>query len=124
MTERLVSVAVPIPAVAVRELVYDANGQVVKAPRDPKRRRTPSVEPVAVAAELEPGQTRKETEGVFVMRNGIAEFIPIKLGISGDKYFEVKDGLKPGDQVVTGPYNSVRTMADGDPVKVEPPKSR
>jgi HlyD family secretion protein len=116
--------AVPIPAVAVRELVYDANGQVVKAPRDPKRRPTTSVEPVAVAAELEPGQTRKETEGVFVMRNGIVEFVPIKLGISGDKYFEVKDGLKPGDQVVTGPYNSVRTMADGDPVKVEPNKGR
>jgi HlyD family secretion protein len=116
--------AVPIPAVAVRELVYDANGQVVKAPRDPKRRPTTSVEPVAVAAELEPGQTRKETEGVFVMRNGIAEFIPIKLGISGDKYFEVKDGLKPGDQVVTGPYNSVRTMADGDPVKVDATKGK
>src|SRR4029079_1233507 len=50
-------VAVPIPAVAVRELVYDANGQVVKEPRDPKRRRTaPStgsaVETVASAAEL------------------------------------------------------------------------
>jgi HlyD family secretion protein len=116
--------AVPIPAVAVRELVYDVNNQIVRAPRDPKRRRTPSVEPVAVAAELEPGQTRKETEGVFVMRNGVVEFIPIELGISGDKYFEVSKGLKPGDQVVTGPYNSVRTMADGDPVKVEPPKTR
>lgn len=116
--------AVPIPAVAVRELVYDVNNQIVKAPRDPKRRRTPSVEPVAAAAELEPGQTRKETEGVFVMRNGTAEFVPIELGISGDKYFEVSKGLKPGDQVVTGPYNSVRTMADGDPVRVEPPKAR
>jgi HlyD family secretion protein len=116
--------AVPIPAVAVRELVYDTNNQVVKAPRDPKRRRTPSVEPVAAAAELEPGQTRKETEGVFLMRNGVADFVPIELGISGDKYFEVSQGLKPGDQVVTGPYNSVRTMADGDPVKVEPPKGR
>jgi HlyD family secretion protein len=117
-------VAVPIPAVAVRELVYDVNNQIVKAPRDPKRRRTPSVEPVAAAAELEPGQTRKETEGVFVMRNGTAEFIPIELGISGDKYFEVSTGLKPGDQVVTGPYNSVRTMVDGDPVKVDPAKGR
>jgi HlyD family secretion protein len=112
--------SVPIPAVAVRELVYDANNQVVKAPRDPRKRPAgSSVEPVAAAAELEPGQTRKETEGVFVVRNGSVEFVPIKLGISGDKYFEVKDGLKPGDQVVTGPYNSVRNMADGDPVKVD-----
>jgi hypothetical protein len=29
--------------------------------------------------------------------------------------------LKAGDQVITGPYNNVRTMNDGDPVRVQPP---
>jgi HlyD family secretion protein len=118
--------AVPIPAVAVRELVFDANNQVVKAPVDPRKRRTTSssVEPVAAAAELKPGETRKETEGVFVLRGGKVEFVPIKVGISGDKYFEVTTGLKAGDQVVTGPYNSVRGMADGDSVKVDTTKAK
>jgi HlyD family secretion protein len=114
--------AVPIPSVAVRELTYDANGQVVKSPIDSKRRRRSStVETIASAAELKPGQTRKETEGVFVFRDKEkrVEFLPIKMGIAGDKYFEVLSGLKPGDQVVTGPYNSVRNIADGDPVKVD-----
>jgi HlyD family secretion protein len=111
-------VSVPIPAVAVRELVYDANGQVVKEPRTDKRRRS-TVEPVAAAAELKPGQTRKEVEGVFLVREGHAEFLPIKMGIAGDKYFEVLNGLKNGDQVITGPYNSVRNMADGDLVKID-----
>jgi HlyD family secretion protein len=112
-------VSVPIPAVAVRELVYDTNGQVVKTPPPDKRRRPNRVEPVASAAELKPGQTRKETEGVFVVRNARAEFLPIRMGIAGEKYFEVLSGLKPGDQVITGPYNSVRGMADGDLVKVD-----
>jgi HlyD family secretion protein len=118
--------AVPIPAVAVRELVYDANNQIVKAPVDPhKRRPTSSVEPVAAAAELKPGETRKETEGVFVLRgSNKVEFVPIKVGISGDKYFEVTTGLKSGDQVVTGPYNSVRGMTDGDSVKVDTTKGK
>lgn len=110
-------VAVPIPAVAVRELVFDANGQVIKEPRTDKKKRTPEV--VASAAELKPGQTRKETEGVFVVRDGKAEFLTIKMGIAGDKYFEVLSGLKEGDQVITGPFNSVRGMADGDLVKVD-----
>ena len=114
---RTAVVSVPIPAVAVRELVYDANGQIVKEPKTDKRRRTP--EPAAAAAELKPGQTRKETEGVFVVRDGKAEFLPIKMGISGDKYFEVLSGLKEADQVITGPYNSVRGMADGDLVKID-----
>jgi HlyD family secretion protein len=118
--------AVPIPSVAVRELTYDANGQVMKEPTDSKRRRRGSsngstLDPVASAAELKPGETRKETEGVFVVRDKSknVEFVPIKLGIAGDKYFEILSGLKPGDQVVTGPYNSVRNIADGDPVKVD-----
>jgi HlyD family secretion protein len=117
--------AVPIPSVAVRELTYDANGQVIKEQKDPKRRRRSGggsvVDPVASAAELKPGETRKETEGVFVVRDKSknVEFVPIKLGIAGDKYFELLSGLKAGDQVVTGPYNSVRNIADGDPVKVD-----
>jgi HlyD family secretion protein len=117
--------AVPIPSVAVRELTYDANGQVIREPKDNKLRRRNSsgsvVDPVASAAELKPGETRKETDGVFVVRDKSknVEFVPIKLGIAGDKYFEIVSGLKPGDQVVTGPYNSVRNIADGDPVKVD-----
>jgi HlyD family secretion protein len=119
-------VSVPIPAVAVRELVYDGNGQIVKEPRDDKRRRgsSNSVEPVAAAAELKPGQTRKEVEGVFVVRDTRAEFMPIKMGVAGDKYFEVLSGLRSGDQVITGPYNSVRGMADGDLVKVDNAKKK
>jgi len=109
--------SVPIPAVAVRELIYDANGQIVKQPRDEKRPR--GVEPVAAASELKPGQTRKETEGVFVIHDTKAEFVPIKMGIAGDKYFEVLNGLKAGDLVITGPYNSVRGLKDGDQVKVD-----
>src|SRR3954471_2236125 len=72
-------VGVPIPAVAVRELIYDANGQVVKEPKTDKKRRVaadPST-PAAAAtslSDLKPGQTRKEAEGVFAVRDGKAEF--------------------------------------------------
>ena len=118
-------VSVPIPAVAVRELIYDANGQVVKESKNDKpRRASSSVETPVSAQELKPGQTRKEAEGVFVLRNGKAEFLPIKMGIAGDRYFEVLNGLDTGDLVITGPYNSVRGMADGDAVRVENKKPR
>jgi HlyD family secretion protein len=111
------AVAVPIPAVAVRELVYDANGNIVKEPKPEKTR--PRVETSVAAMELKEGQTRKETEGVFVVRDGKAEFVPIKVGIAGEKFFEVLSGLKEGDRVITGPYNNVRTLKEGSPVKVE-----
>jgi HlyD family secretion protein len=105
-------VAVPIPAVAVRELVYDAEGRIVKPATEPRGRaeRFPT--------ELQPGQTRKETEGVFIVKNQRVAFVPIKMGIAGDRYFEVLGGANVGDEVVTGPYNAVRGMADGDAVTV------
>jgi len=111
--------SVPIQAMAVREVTYDAKGAIVREPRDPKRRRgTP--EPTVSAAELKPGQTRKEVEGVFVLRDDTAVFLPVKTGIAGDKYFEVIEGLRAGDLVITGPFNSVRNLKDGD--RVEPEK--
>jgi HlyD family secretion protein len=112
-------ISVPIPAVAVRELIYNDEGQIVKEPRQDKRKRGANATTSASSQELPPGQTRKETEGVFLVRDKRAEFVPIKMGIAGEKYFEVLSGLKESDQVITGPYNSVRGMADGDLVKVD-----
>jgi HlyD family secretion protein len=113
--------AVPIQAVAVRELIYDAAGNVVPQPRDEDDDDGPgAVE--AATIELEPGQTREETEGVFVIREERAVFVPIELGIAGEEHFEVVAGLRPGDEVITGPYNSVRTLGEGDRVAVEEPE--
>ena len=112
------ALAVPIQAMAARELVFDKDGKIVRPPKDEKRprRQTPGT---ASAEELPAGQTRKETEGVFVFRDGQAVFTPVKTGIAGDKYFEVLEGLKEGDQIITGPFASVRELADGDKVKLE-----
>jgi HlyD family secretion protein len=118
-------VSVPIPAVAVRELIYDASGQVIKEPKTDKKRRVVDPAPTTTSSsDLKPGETRKEAEGVFVVRDNHADFTPIKMGIAGDKYFEVLNNLKSGDQVITGPYNSVRGMADGDLVKVDNGKKK
>src|SRR5205814_1923124 len=47
---------------------------------------------------------KKETEGVFVVEKGVATFRPVKVGIAGDEYFEVLDGLKESETIVAGPY--------------------
>lgn len=108
------AVAVPIQATTVRELIVDDKGEVVRAPDADKRpRRAGTVQ----AAELQPGQSRKEMEGVFVVRDGKAVFVPIKTGVAGDKYFEVTSGLNEGDAVIVGPFASVRELADGAAVK-------
>jgi HlyD family secretion protein len=110
-------VAIPIQATTVRELVYDDKGNVVKEPAADKKKPRPG--PVAAAAELKPGQTKKEAEGVFVIKDGKAGFLPVKTGIAGEKFLEVVSGVKAGDEVIVGPFNSVRDLKDGDPVKLQ-----
>ena len=109
-------VSVPIQATTVREMVVNADGSIVRTPPPPPGS-APSRRPVA-PAELQPGQTRKEIEGAFLVTDGKAVFTPIKVGIAGEKYFEVLSGLKEGDEVITGPFTSVRSLKDGDAVKV------
>jgi len=59
-------------------------------------------------------------EGVFLVRDGKAVWTPITLGITGQEYFEVLSGLTVGDTVVSGPYQTVRTLRDGDIIRVLP----
>jgi HlyD family secretion protein len=115
-------VAVPIQALTVREMLFDSGGALVHEPPPRRPRRffgRPAVEPtVSASTEPPPGHERKETEGVFVFRDGKAVFVPIKTGIAGERYFEVTSGLKAGDRVITGPFASVRELADGTDVKI------
>jgi HlyD family secretion protein len=63
------------------------------------------------------GAKKKDREGVFVVKNGIAMFHPVKVGIAGEEHFEVLSGLSQGDTVVAGPYQAVRDMKDSTRVK-------
>ena len=121
------AISVPIQALTVREVTFDAAGKIVREPKTDKRRRPASGAGVASADELKPGQTKKEIEGVFIVRTDktdTVEFIQVKTGIAGEKHFEVLDGLKAGDRVVTGPFSSVRELGDGVTVKVEETKKK
>ena len=106
---------VPIQAMTIREVIVDDKGQIV-APEKPATG-TPVPRPAA-PAELKPGQQRKELEGVFLVRDGRAQFVAVKIGITGEKYHEVLSGLKAGDEIITGPFASVRNLRDGEEVRV------
>jgi len=80
-------------------------------------------EHAAVSTETRPadtaatGEKKKETEGVFVVTAGVATFRPVRVGIAGDEYFEVVDGVKAGETIVAGPYQAIRDLKDGAHVK-------
>jgi HlyD family secretion protein len=57
---------------------------------------------------------KKDVEGVFVVgTDNKVTFRPVKVGIAGEKHFEVVSGLKEGDKIVAGTYQAIRELKDG-----------
>jgi HlyD family secretion protein len=90
----------PIQALTIREL--DAT--------DPKAK---------AAAANAPNKKKVETEGVFILSNFVAFFRPVKTGITGTTDIEILNGLGENDEIVTGPYQVLRTLKDNTRIKIE-----
>jgi len=99
------TLTIPIQALTVR------TGADIEAAKDGKG----SVQ----AAAPKSGSDKEQKQGVFVIRNGKAEFVPLQTGIAGTTDIEVLGGLKEDDEVVTGSYKVLRTMKPGASVKVD-----
>src|SRR5215510_8312656 len=57
---------------------------------------------------------KKDVEGVFVVgTDNKVTFRAVKVGIAGEKHFEILSGLKDGEKIVAGTYQAIRELKDG-----------
>jgi len=103
------ALAIPIQALTVR-----ASNELVSAGAG-----NGAVQAAGPQKDASYGKKVEEVQGVFVIREKKAEFVPVETGISGTTDIEVLDGLKAGEEVVTGSYKVLRTMRPGARVKVD-----
>jgi HlyD family secretion protein len=89
---------VPIQALTIRE--FDADAEAIKS--DPTN-----------------NKKKIEKEGVFTLKNGIALFRQVKTGITGTTDIEILDGVAENDDIVSGPYQVLRTLKDNTRIKIE-----
>ncbi len=111
--ERKSVLAIPLQALAVRtkQDLEDAKNEGKKGDGS-----------VTLAASKSPDgkdPKKEEIQGLFVVRAGKAEFIPVKTGITGVTDIEVTEGVKEGDEIVTGSYRALRTLKPGSRIKVD-----
>jgi len=101
------ALSIPIQALTIRQ----------KGDLAPKKKKDKS----AVQAAEKPEDlkaAREEIQGVFVIRSGKAQFVPVQTGITGTTDIEVVEGLKEGDEIVTGSYKVLRTLKPDATVKI------
>ncbi|MDM7916130.1 MAG: efflux RND transporter periplasmic adaptor subunit, partial [Candidatus Eisenbacteria bacterium] len=116
--ERDSAVVVPIQSLTAQpERVWKRWLEARDRPRGGKRSREaqePDTAPAAVGENL--------VDGIFLHRDGKAIFTPVTLGLRGDTHVEILGAVQPGDEVVTGPYRSLRNLKDGDAIRREKAK--
>jgi HlyD family secretion protein len=88
----------PIQALTIREFDADAD---------------------AIKNDLTKNKKKVEKEGVFTLKNGIALFRQVKTGITGTTDIEILDGVAENDDIVSGPYQVLRTLKDNTRIKIE-----
>ena len=99
---------VPAQAVTVRK-----RGDLEAKPDKVDTTKAPTIDPAREKVR------REELQGVFVVNGEKAVFRPVKTGISGTTDLEVLEGLKDGEEVVTGSYKVVRTIRNDAKIKVD-----
>ncbi len=106
---------IPIQALTVRDVEVDKDGNYVEPDLTKKRR-----DSVARADSGKSNSSKKELEGVFaITENKTARFRPIKTGITGDSEIEVRENLREGQEIVSGSFQTLRTIKDGAAVKID-----
>ncbi len=102
--------SIPIQALTVRSR---ADLKASSSEKDNVQAAAPSSEASNAANDKE------DVQGVFVIRDRKAEFLPVQTGIIGTTDIEVLNGLKTDDEIVTGSYKVLRTLRPGTSVKVD-----
>lgn len=106
---------VPIQSLAVRSQ---------KALQEAQQGTSAHVTLAASSSDATVESAKADLQGVFLIRNNQAVFVPVETGITGVTDIEVTSGLQEGDQIVTGSYKALRTLRPGGKIKVDnsPPK--
>ncbi|MBL8151568.1 MAG: HlyD family secretion protein [Blastocatellia bacterium] len=110
------ALTVPIQALVIKDLgaEKEADQKQQAQPGDPQKD--------TKATEAKP--KKEEVQGVFIVKDGKANFVEVKTGITGETEIEVLSGLNENDQIVIGPFRQLRTLKTGTAVKAESSKDK
>jgi HlyD family secretion protein len=120
------ALSVPIQSLVIRELEEDSDQETSSEGGEGAVAQADTGTPAADNREVplpEPGDDEEEAnlekEGIFVIRDDVVKFVPVEVGIAGEKHFEVTGDIQAGDMVVSGPFSALRKLKDGDAVKLK-----
>jgi HlyD family secretion protein len=116
--------AIPIQSLVTRtretvqewEKLRKSGDKTKSAPKKPAKKKTAG-EPALFRTDYVKGVFVLVDEKPFVKR---ARFVEVETGIMGDRFVEITKGLKGDENIIVGPYKTLRQLDDGDIVRLDP----
>ncbi|MGI8956518.1 MAG: efflux RND transporter periplasmic adaptor subunit [Chthoniobacterales bacterium] len=123
-------VSVPIQSVTIRTGDSNLSPEEIEK----KKEITDAKEKADNAAEVQNERLAKQTEKeeraklrkvVFLKEGSKAKMVEVTTGIADDVDIEIKNGIKPGNEVISGSYSAIsRKLKDGAKVEMEKPEKK
>jgi len=109
-------VKVPIQAVVSRSVEKEKKAFERNTSKGKSKAKGDVAQAAMAGDEDEDDTNDKRVDGVYILKDGRAVFTRLRTGIGDDRFIEVQTGLGAGDRVITGPYQTLRTMESGKKV--------
>jgi HlyD family secretion protein len=113
------AVAVPMQSVTIRTGDSNVSPEEIERQKLKVAARDKDDNKAELSNERLEKQTQKEereklAKVVFVKNGGKAHMVKVNAGIADDSYMEIKSGIKPGDEVISGSYSAIsRKLKEG-----------
>ena len=123
-------VAVPMQSVTIRTGDSNLSPEEIEqkkkiADAKEKADNNAQVENERLAKQAEKEEREKLKKVVFLKDGGKAKMVQVTTGIADDANIEIKSGVKPGDEVISGSYSAIsRKLKDGAKVVMEKPEKK
>jgi len=113
------AVAVPMQAVTIRTGESNLSPEEIEKKKQKAADRDKGDNSADYLNERQEKQAQKEereklAKVVFLKKGNKAQVVKVTTGISDDTYMEIKSGIQPGDEVISGSYSAIsRKLKDG-----------
>src|SRR6266404_2103045 len=119
------AVAVPMQAVTIRTGESNLSPEEIEKKKQKATDRDKGENNAEYVNERQEKQAQKEereklAKDVFLKKGSKAQMLKVTTGISDDTYMEIRSGVKPGDEVISGSYSAIsRKLKDGAKVSYD-----
>ena len=113
------AVAVPMQSVTIRTGNSDVSPEEIEKQKQKVAARDKDDNKAELSNDRLEKQAQKEereklAKVVFLKNGNKAEMVKVTTGIADDSYMEIKSGIKPGDEVISGSYSAIsRKLKEG-----------